>query len=97
MAEIFEAFMVILFGISWPINILKSIRSKTAKGKSFIFLILIWVGYVFGVCSKIVSGIITYVFIFYVLNLIMVTTDIILYFRNRQLDSKREGIGLTQD
>lgn len=89
-AEIFEACMVVLFGISWPLNILKSIRSKTAKGKSFLFLLFIWTGYVFGVCSKLVSGNITYVFIFYVLNLVMVSIDVVLYFINRMRDRNRQ-------
>jgi lipopolysaccharide export LptBFGC system permease protein LptF len=92
MSELFEAFMVILFGISWPMNIVKSVRSKTAKGKSLAFTILILVGYICGIISKLVSpkGL-TYVFVFYILNLVMVTVDLILYFRNRKLDEKRDA------
>ena len=90
MAQLFEAFMVIAFGISWPLDIVKSVRSKTAKGKSLIFMLFIFVGYIFGVLSKIISGNITYVFIFYVLNLVMVGADIVLYFRNRKLDDERD-------
>lgn len=90
MAEILEALMVILFGVSWPVNIVKSVRSKTAKGKSFLFLILIWIGYIFGVCSKFIAGNITYVAIFYVLNLFMVSIDIVLYINNKIKDKKRE-------
>ena len=82
MAEILEALMVISFGCSWPMNIIKSLRAKTTKGKSLMFLLLIEFGYVCGIISKLVSGNITYVFIFYVLNLLMVGTDIALYFRN---------------
>lgn len=85
-SQLFEAFMVICFGISWPLSIIKSIKSKTAKGKSIIFMLFIEIGYVFGIISKIISGNITYVFIFYVINLIMVGVDICLYFRNRKLD-----------
>ena len=86
MAEILEALMVISFGLSWPMNIIKSLRAKTTKGKSIMFLMLIEFGYVCGIISKLVSGNITYVFIFYVLNLLMVFTDIMLYFRNRKLE-----------
>lgn len=86
MAEAFEACMVVLFGVSWPMNIVKSLRSKTTKGKSFLFLLFIWVGYIFGVCSKLIAGNITYVFIFYVLNLAMVTLDMVLYFINLRRD-----------
>ena len=86
MKELFEAVMVVCFGISWPMSILKSLRSRTAKGKSLVFMLFIWVGYVFGLLGKLISHNITYVFIFYIINLVMVSTDIILYFRNRKLD-----------
>lgn len=87
MAEIFEALMVICFGISWPLSIYKSYTSRTNKGKSILFSTFIWVGYIFGVLSKFLSSSITYVAIFYILNLIMVSIDILLYFRNRKLDN----------
>ena len=90
MSQMFEAFMVIAFGISWPLSIVKSLRSKTAKGKSLIFMLFIFVGYVCGIISKIISGRITYVFVFYVLNLIMVGTDIVLYFRNLKFDREQK-------
>ena len=89
MAEILEALMVISFGLSWPMNIIKSLRAKTTKGKSIMFLMLIEFGYVCGIISKLVSGNITYVFIFYALNLLMVFTDIMLYFRNRKLEKAK--------
>ena len=40
-AEILEAVMVICFGISWPLSIIKSVKSKSTKGKSLIFMIFI--------------------------------------------------------
>ena len=90
MSQMFEAFMVIAFGISWPLSIVESLRSKTAKGKSLIFMLFIFVGYICGIISKIISGRITYVFVFYVLNLVMVGTDIVLYFRNRKFDREQK-------
>lgn len=86
MPEFLETCMVVAFGISWPMNILKSIRSRTAKGKSLLFLIFIWLGYVAGIASKLISGNVTYVFFFYVLNLLMVSFDLFLYFRNKRFD-----------
>ena len=80
--ELFEAFMVISFGVSWPVSIVKSYKSKTVGGKSILFLFFVFVGYLFGITSKLVSGKITYVLAFYVLNAIMVFIDILLYFRN---------------
>jgi len=91
MKEILEAAMVICFGISWPISIMKSLRSRTAKGKSLIFMLLIWIGYIFGIASKVLGNSITYVLFFYVLNLVMVSIDIGLYFRNRGLDRIAEA------
>jgi uncharacterized membrane protein len=93
MAEILEAAMVICFGVSWPVSILKSWRSKTSKGKSIAFILLIIVGYLCGIFSKIASGKITYVFIFYVINLVMVSIDCALYFRNARLDKQKEAAG----
>ena len=89
MAQILESMMVILFGISWPLNILKSVRSRTAKGKSIAFLLFIFVGYICGIISKLVGGNINYVLVFYILNLVMVSIDIALYFRNKRLDAAR--------
>jgi hypothetical protein len=86
MSELLEAFMVISFGFSWPANIIKSYKVRTVKGKSLFFLICVLFGYCCGICSKLVSGAINYVFVFYVLNSVMVVADILLYFRNRSLD-----------
>ncbi len=99
MSEILEATMIIFFGISWPMNIIKSIRTKTTKGKSLVFLIFIFMGYIAGVASKILSGNITYVFVFYVLNLIMVGADIVLYYFNHKRDviHKNNKIGEIYD
>ncbi|MDR2525010.1 MAG: hypothetical protein LBC83_02275 [Oscillospiraceae bacterium] len=83
-----EAAMVVCFGLSWPLSILKSIRARTAKGKSLFFLCAIGLGYVGGIAAKIIAGNITYVFAFYAANLLMVAADICLYFRNRRLDRR---------
>jgi len=89
MSELFEAIMVISFGISWPLSIVKSYTSRTAKGKSVVFLLFILFGYVCGMVSKMVAGKLTYVFFFYILNFVMVAIDLGLYARNRRLDEKR--------
>ncbi len=90
MAELLEVLMVVSFGISWPTSIYKSIKSRSVKGKSLFFLVLIWIGYVCGIGSKIAGDKITYVLFFYILNLFMVSIDIFLYFRNTYLE-KREN------
>ena len=97
-AEILEALMVISFGFSWPMSIIKAWRARTAKSTSLWFLCLIDFGYVCGMAWKIIGATafaepkpLTYVFVFYVLNFIMVSTGIVIYFRNRSLDKKREA------
>ena len=89
MSEILEALMVIGFGISWPLNILKSIRSRTAKGKSLLFLCFILAGYICGILSKILAHRVNYVLVFYVINSLMVILDLGLFFRNKKIDKSR--------
>ena len=86
--------MLVCFGLSWPFNIAKSIKSRTAKGKSLQFELLIVVGYLFGIAGKFVGGNVTYVLAVYILDVLMVSTDIVLTCRNRRLDrmaAQREG------
>lgn len=95
MAEILEIIMVVSFGASWPLNVLKSYRARTTKGKSLGFLCLIFFGYIAGIASKLVNADYManfankwYVLFFYVLNLVMVGMDLILYARNKMIDKK---------
>lgn len=91
MAEICEAIMMISFGISWPISIFKSLTSKTAKGKSILFSYFIIFGYLCGLLGKFISGNITYVVFFYIINIVMVSIDAMLYYRNKKLDEIRDA------
>ena len=98
MAEILEITMIVSFGASWPLNVLKSYRARTTQGKSLAFLCLIFAGYIAGIASKLVNDAYManiaekwYVLFFYVLNLVMVGTDLILYVRNYRLDKEREA------
>ena len=84
--QIFEIIMLICFGMSWPISVYKSIRSKSTKGKSVVFIIAIIIGYISGIIGKIVNHQLTYVVALYLVNLIVVSIDLGLYFIN----AKRE-------
>ncbi|MBR5773477.1 MAG: hypothetical protein IKY44_01370 [Clostridia bacterium] len=87
--QILEIAMIIAFGLSWPNNIITTLRNKSARGKSLLFLILIDSGYVCGILGKILSGnIVWYVMFFYVLNFIMVSTDMCLYFYYKRRDKQ---------
>ena len=89
MGEILEIIMIVLFGVSWPANVIKSYKSRTTKGKSLLFLILIFLGYISGIVSKVCFlGGKWYVIFFYCLNLCMVGADLVLYYRNYRLDKK---------
>ena len=90
MAEILEVVMLCCFGVSWPFNIAKSIRSRTARGKSHIFEICVIVGYLCGLAGKLLSGNVTYVVVFYLVDILMVATDLVLTLRNRRLDREEE-------
>ena len=91
--SILEAMMVISFGISWPMSILKSLKGKTTKGKSLFFLCLVFFGYICGIAAKLISRNITYVVIFYGVNLVMVGIDLVLYFRNLRYDRQKGKTG----
>ena len=90
MAQVFETIMLLCFGVSWPFNIAKSLRSRTAKGKSVYFELCIIVGYLCDVMGKIISGNITYVLAVYLLDICMVSVDLALTLRNCRLDRLAE-------
>ncbi len=89
MATILEFTMLVCFGLSWPVNLMKAYRSRTTKGTSLPFILLITVGYAAGIAAKFVGGQVNYVLAVYVLNLIMVLLNLAVYFRNRRLDNQR--------
>ena len=89
MESIFETVMLVCFGFSWPLNVIKGYKAKTAKGTSLPFILLIITGYIAGISAKLISGQINYVLIAYILNLTIVSLNVIVYFRNVSLDKKR--------
>jgi hypothetical protein len=93
MSEILEIIMIISFGISWPINVYKSFKARTTKGKSLLFLLMIFIGYIAGILSKLLNESYMksfndkwYVLIFYFINTTMVFLDLLLYIRNYNID-----------
>ena len=92
--QLCEIGMRVAFGFSWPFNIMKSWRSRTAKGKSVVFEFIVVFGYLVGVLGKFITwhttGVLAYSVWFYFADIAMVTIDIILYFRNTRLDRQAE-------
>lgn len=106
--SLMEMLMVICFGISWPLNISKAWKACSAKGTSVMFYWFIWAGYICAILGKIVlirnnaptpwyQTVKWYVMFFYVLNTLMVSGGILIYYRNLKLDKKREAAGETDD
>jgi len=90
LASILESLMIISFGISWPLSIIRSYRSRSTKGKSLFFMCFIVFGYLCGLASKFITQTFNLAFWFYFPNIILVSTDICLYFRNRKIE-RTEG------
>ena len=82
--SVFEIGMLICFGFAWPTAIHKSIKSKSIEGKSLLFIYVILIGYMFGILHKFIYNL-DFVVILYIVNLLLVFTDLVLYYRNKML------------
>jgi hypothetical protein len=89
--SIFEIIMLISFGSAWPFSIYTSYKARTARGKNPVFLIILLIGYIAGIIHKLLNSF-DLVIAFYILNFILVSIDTALYFRNKKLDLKRQGL-----
>lgn len=74
----FEIIMLACFGISWPISVLKSLKTKSTTGKSILFMTAILIGYIAGILHKVFFSP-DFVILIYIFNLIMVSVDVTLY------------------
>ena len=83
--SIFEIIMLLCFGAAWPTAIYKSVKSKSTEGKSFPFLIIVIIGYISGILNKIFFTF-DFVIILYIINLIMVSIDALVYIKNSRLN-----------
>ena len=80
--SIFEAIMLLCFGLSWPVSIAKSLRTRVVAGKSPLFMTIIGVGYISGLTHKLLYSP-DWIIWLYALNLAMVSFVLILYYRYR--------------
>jgi len=88
--SIFEAAMLICFGASWPLDIYKSLKSRTAAGKSVLFMFVLCVGYIFGIINKIIYSR-DIVLVLYIINLVLVSIDICIYYRNKRIEARAKN------
>jgi len=82
--SIFEAIMLICFGMAWPVSIYKSWTSRTSAGKSVIFLYIVLIGYAAGITHKVLYSR-DWIIVLYAINGLMVFVDVLLYYRNARL------------
>ena len=94
-ADILESAMLVSFGLAWPVSIMKTLRTKATAGKSVAFLLIVLVGYVFGLTAKILRGDWNYVVFFYSLNLSLVAADTCLYFHYRRQELRRAAAAVS--
>jgi len=82
--SIYEAIMLICFGLAWPLSIYRSWKSKSIAGKSLPFMVVVMVGYISGTTHKIFHSM-DHIIYLYIANAIMVFIDIMLYLKNKKL------------
>jgi hypothetical protein len=87
---VYEFMMLCCFGFSWPFSIIKSIRTRSAKGKSLGFMLLIELGYTFGIAHKLLFDY-NWVIWAYVALILLIAIDISLYFYYSAIDRKRDA------
>ena len=77
--SIWEALMLICFACSWPLSIIKALKTKIVAGKSPTFMILLIVGYLMGIIHKLLykPDVVIY---FYMVNMLLVIIDLSLYY-----------------
>ncbi|HEY8463068.1 MAG TPA: hypothetical protein VIM29_03460 [Bacillota bacterium] len=90
--SLFELLMLVCFGAAWPFSIYKSYRSRQTAGKSGLFLVVLAIGYVAGIIHKLLYSFDAVIYL-YILNLIMITTDLLLFIRNKRLQGMANPSG----
>ncbi len=85
---VFEGIMIFCWSVSWPVAVYKTLRTRTVKGVSAVFLWFVFFGYVSGILFKLsermATGQLNPVFVLYLFNFAVVGTELILYYRYRE-------------
>jgi hypothetical protein len=77
--SIFEIRMPACFGVSWPISIYKSLKTRVVAGKSPLFMGIVMLGYAAGITHRILYSQ-DWVIALSILNLPLAGADPALYF-----------------
>ena len=86
-SNVLEIVMLVCFAAAWPASIHKSLVSRTTKGKSLHFLLIVLTGYAAGIAKVLVSHTAIYMLVPYTLNTTLVLCDVALYYRNYRIDN----------
>lgn len=79
--------MLVCFGAAWPFSIYRSVKSGSTKGKSLLFMVVVAIGYIAGIANKLVYDFDGVIYL-YLLDLALVSTDMVLYARNRRREMR---------
>jgi len=89
--SLYEIGMLACFGASWPFSVYKTYKVKNPAGKSFLFLWLVFIGYISGVLHKCIHNL-DFVLALYILNGLLVGTDLALcYYYRARMGKKNES------
>jgi hypothetical protein len=94
--SMFEAGMIVCFGASWPVAILKTLKTRSVHGKSRMFLTLVLCGYGLGISHKILYNL-DYVLLLYIFNFTMVLIEICLYVKYQKIPAPITASGAASD
>ena len=91
-SQICEFFMLFAFGFSWPFAIARTYKAGRSgagvAGKSPMFMIIVLLGYVGGICARLLDANTSndWLAIVYLVNMALVSTDLSLYcyFKNKK-------------
>ena len=90
-SELLEAAMLISFSLSWFWSISKMLTTRTAAGKSIVFVVSICLGYTLGIASKVIAWQQTEqlspLFWIYIWNLMVIALDAVLVMNYARRDS----------
>ena len=81
--------MILCFGLAWPVSVYKSYVSRSTQGKSAMFLVIVFVGYMAGLIHVLIDypGF-SYLTVLYLANSVMIAAEMGLYLRNRRLEKE---------
>lgn len=89
LGQALEAGMLLCFGVSWPVDVMKTLRTRRTEGKSLAFMSLVLTGYVLGLSGKMAKAtgpgaLLEWVAALYVFNAVIIIVDIVITMRIRK-------------